>query len=74
MGDRYDGIKKIAYLITGIVHNPADTIDNFNFIFTKYSDKDLESMHGILKNMLDCMSEQDKAFEPYKRLIENIFD
>jgi c-di-AMP phosphodiesterase-like protein len=73
MGDRYGGIKKIAYLITGMVHNLEDTLDNFNYIFTKFNDKELESMNGVLELILDNMSEQEKANLPYRKLFEDLY-
>lgn len=61
IGDRSEGLKTLAYTLTGLIQNIADTIDSFSYIFTKYPPDERDDIHAKLKNILDTVNDQEES-------------
>ncbi|UJR19846.1 hypothetical protein I4U23_022979 [Adineta vaga] len=72
IGDRSEGLKNLAYILTGLVQNIADTIDSFSYIFTKYPLDERDNIHAKLKNILDTLNDQEESDASFMNLFRDM--
>jgi hypothetical protein len=44
-GERLVGLRKLSHIISSMISNIKDIIETFKYVFTKYTDEEIEGIH-----------------------------
>ncbi|CAF4090243.1 unnamed protein product, partial [Rotaria sordida] len=61
IGDRYDGLKKLARILVGLIPGIADHMNAFSYFFTKYPPDEIGQIHASLEGVRRRMNDEDKS-------------
>ncbi|CAG9315944.1 unnamed protein product [Blepharisma stoltei] len=68
-GDRFEGIKKIAYTLMRLIPDFNKYRSSFTYVFTKYSEDEASNIHGKVINALANTKNSDIG---YRHILEDI--
>ncbi|CAM4828535.1 unnamed protein product [Rotaria magnacalcarata] len=74
LGDRFDGVKDLARLLSGMMRDVKDNLDRFTYIFTKYPTEKRDEIHSLLINAYNTLSENDKRNTIFVDLLRDMID
>ncbi|CAF3571067.1 unnamed protein product [Rotaria sp. Silwood2] len=74
LGDRFDGVKDLARLLSGMMRDVKDNLDRFTYIFTKYPTEKRDEIHSLLINAYNTLSENDKRNTIFVDLLQDMID
>lgn len=68
VGDRGQGIKRMAHLLTKIIPNLPDVLSTFSFFFTKYDASSANEIFPTLKSIYQNLTEEEKKDDAFAKL------
>ncbi|CAM4971805.1 unnamed protein product [Rotaria socialis] len=72
MGDRFEGVKDLARILTGLIPEIQDHVEKFFYIFTKFPSKKYQAIHASLVNIHDTLNERDKRDASISHLLKDM--
>ncbi|CAM2727660.1 unnamed protein product [Rotaria socialis] len=72
IGDRFEGLKKLAHLLAGLIPGIQDQIRAFSYIFTKYPIEETNTIHGALEAIGKTMTDQEKSDKSFMNLFRDM--
>ncbi|CAF0744473.1 unnamed protein product [Adineta steineri] len=61
IGDKCEGVKKLAYVLVGMIPDIHDHIKAFSYIFTKYTQKEGKTIHAYLVDINNKLNDEEKS-------------
>ena len=72
IGDKGQGIKHIAKIITGMMPSISENIGSFTYYFTKFSEEAKKEINKVLKDILDKLNTEDKLNVAFTKLLKDM--
>ncbi|ETO08398.1 hypothetical protein RFI_28991 [Reticulomyxa filosa] len=71
-GNRMSCIKDLARTLVAIIPSIADHLSAFSYVFTKWPQDQVKSIHALIKDILRDMQQKDEADEGYQAILGDI--
>ncbi|CAF3535937.1 unnamed protein product [Rotaria sp. Silwood1] len=72
IGDRCRGVKELAHVVVGLIPGIKDNIKAFSYIFTKFPDSEKQTIHALLRDINDELSEEEKSNSSFMSFLKDM--
>jgi len=72
IGDRFQGLRSLAYILVGLLPGIADHIRCFSFVFTKYPKDERQTIHESLKAIRKDFNETEKSDASFRKIFDEM--
>ncbi|CAF0828795.1 unnamed protein product [Adineta steineri] len=72
IGDKCEGLKKLTYVLVGMIPNIQDHIKAFSYIFTKYTQKEGKTIHAYLVDINNKLKDEEKSDISYTIVLKDM--
>ncbi|CAF2749764.1 unnamed protein product [Rotaria sp. Silwood2] len=72
IGDRLQGLKDLMYVLSALIPGIQDQIEAFSYIFTKFPEKERDTIHALINDINENLKEEEKSDRSFTILLKDI--